>query len=54
MRYYTDVDVVMGRCDILVTCFMQDLMRAKVGLDLERMNLESGCESLKRCLNTLS
>jgi len=29
-------------------------MRTKVGLDLERMNLQAVSESLKRCLKSLS
>jgi len=33
---------------------MQDLMRTKVGLDLERMNLDASSESIKRCLKALS
>jgi len=37
-----------------VYCVVQELMRTKVGLDLERMNLEAISESLKRCLKSLS
>jgi len=37
-----------------IPVFVQDLIRTKVGFDVERMNLQASSETLKRCLKSLS